>query len=272
MRNVAFITGASRGIGKAIGLKLASEGWDIVVAAKSETDTPRLPGTIYSAAEEMRARGAHALPVVCNVASQESINAAIETTLATFGRVDAVINNAGALWWKEMSETPMKRFDLVMDVNVRGAFAVSAGFLPTLKKQNSGHIIMMAPPVDLTVIPGHIAYMISKFGMTMIVLGLAEELAGYAISATALWPKTVIESFATINYNLGDPTVWRKADILADATYEILQRPAETKGRALLDEDFLREVGYTDFDRYNCVPGGKPLILDWKALGGAAPT
>jgi len=268
MRNVAFITGASRGIGKAIGLKLAREGWDIVVAAKSEKDTPKLPGTIYTAADEMRALGATVLPVACNVASQESVDAAVEKTLSAFGRVDAVINNAGALWWKDMSETPMKRFDLVMDVNVRGAFAVSAGFLPTLLKQNSGHIITMSPPIDLSVVPGHIAYMISKFGMTMIVLGLAEELRDSNISATALWPKTVIESFATINYHLGDPSVWRKADILADATFEILKRPAQTKGRALLDEEFLREVGYTDFEQYNCVPGGQPLILDWNGLGG----
>ncbi|MBI5095096.1 MAG: SDR family oxidoreductase [Candidatus Hydrogenedentes bacterium] len=269
MRNVAFISGASRGIGKAIGLKLASEGWDIVVAAKTEKDTPKLPGTIYSAAEEMRALGANALPVVCNVASQESIDAAVEKTLAAFGRVDAVINNAGALWWKNMEETPMKRFDLVMNVNVRAAFALTAGFLPTLKKQNSGHIIMMSPPVDLRVIPGHIAYMISKFGMTMIAFGLAEELRDSNISATALWPKTVIESYATINYHLGDPSVWRKADILADATFEILRRPAETKGKAFLDEDFLRSIGYTDFEKYNCVPGGQPMILDWNTAGAA---
>lgn len=269
MRKVAFITGASRGIGKAIGLKLAANGWDIVVAAKSETDTPKLPGTIYSAAEEMRALGANALPVVCNVAVQESIDAAIEKTRSAFRRVDAVINNAGALWWRDMDDTPMKRFDLVMNVNVRAAFAVTAGFLPTLKRQNSGHVIMMSPPVDLRVVPGHIAYMISKFGMTMIAHGLAEELRNSAVSVTALWPKTVIESYATINFGLGDPSVWRKADILADATYEILQRPAETKGLALLDEDFLRSIGYTDFERYNCVPGGRPMVLDWNTMGSA---
>ena len=263
MGKVAFITGASRGIGKAVALKLAREGWDIVVAAKSVTEQSRLPGTIYTAAEEIRQFGTDVLPVPCNVIEIGSIDVAVKATLDHFGRVDAVINNAGAFWWKPMDETPMKRFDLVMNVNVRGAFAVTAAFLPALQAQRSGHVIMMSPPIDLGAIPGHIAYMISKYGMTMIVLGLAQELEGTGISATALWPKTIIESFAVINFKLGDPSVWRKADILADATYEILQRPADTNGKALIDEDFLRGLGYTDFEQYNCVPGGKPLNLDW---------
>jgi len=131
-----------------------------------------------------------------------------------------------------------------------------------MKQQKSGHVINMSPPVDLSVVPGHIAYMISKFGMTMISLGLAEEMKEYNICATALWPKTIIESAATINYGMGDPTIWRKADILADATFEILQHPDLSNGKALIDEDFLREVGYTDFDQYLCVEGGQPVALD----------
>lgn len=261
MGKVAFISGASRGIGKAIGLKLASEGYDLVVAAKSVEESPRLPGTIYSAAEEMRKFGTTVVPVPCNVADQESIDHAVETTLIEFGRIDAVIHNAGALWWRNLDETPMKRFDLVMNVNVRAGFALTAAFLPTMRAFNSGHIIMMSPPLHLEYIPGHIAYAISKFGMTMIILGLAEELKDTHISATALWPKTVIESYATINFGLGDPTVWRKPDIMADAVFEILQRPMETRGKAVLDEDFLKSVGYTDFERYKCIAEGHPLDL-----------
>lgn len=262
MAQVAFITGASRGIGKAIALKLAREGYDVAVAAKSVKDDPRLPGTIYTAAEEIARHGTRVLPVPCNVADLASVDAAVERTLDEFGRVDVVVNNAGALWWRNLDETPMKRFDLVMDVNVRGAFAVTAGFLPAMKAQGSGHIVMMSPPIDLAYLPGHIAYMISKFGMTMIVLGLAEELKGTGIHATALWPRTIIESYATINYRLGDPSVWRKADIMADAVFEIVRHPEASSGKAVLDEDLLRAVGYTDFERYNCLPDSQPQDLD----------
>jgi citronellol/citronellal dehydrogenase len=262
MGKVAFITGASRGIGKACALRLAREGWDIVVAAKSVEENPRIPGTIHSAAREISELGTQVLPVQCNVRDEESVKAAVQATLDRFGGVDAVINNAGALWWRTMEETPLNRFDLVMDVNARGAYAVTLAFLPAMKTRQAGHVIMMSPPVDLSVTPGHIAYSISKFGMTMIALGLAEEMRPHGICGTALWPRTVVESFVTINFGLGEPRFWRKADILADAVLEILNHPDRSNGRALIDEDFLREVGYTDFDRYNCVEGGTPLLLD----------
>ena len=269
MNKVAFITGGSRGIGFACARKLAREGWDIVVAAKTVEEDPRLPGTIYTAAESLREWGTTILPVVCNVREPESVARATSETLERFGRVDAVINNAGALWWRNMDETPLKKFDLVMEVNARGAYAVTESFLPAMKAQRSGHVIMMSPPIDLTVVPGHIAYMISKFGMTMIALGLAEELAEYNIKATALWPRTLIESFATINYGMGTPAMWRKADILADATHEILQQPERSNGQALIDEDFLRAVGYTDFDVYRCVPDSVPLELNSTVMRAA---
>ncbi len=262
MGKVAFITGASRGIGKVCALRLARAGWDIVVAAKSVEEDPRIPGTIHSAAREIAAYGTQVLPVQCNVREVDSVQAAARLALDRFGRVDAVINNAGALWWRPMDETPMNRFDLVMEVNARGAYAVTEAFLPTMKAQRCGHVIMMSPPVDLAVVPGHIAYSIGKFGMTMIALGLAEEMRSHGIRASALWPKTVIESFATINFGLAEPQFWRKADILADAVLEILNHPELSNGRALIDEDFLREVGYTDFEQYNCVEGGTPLALD----------
>ncbi|MFP4500267.1 MAG: SDR family oxidoreductase [Candidatus Hydrogenedentota bacterium] len=262
MRKVAFITGGSRGIGKACALKLAKEGWDVAIAAKTVEPQPNLEGTIYTAADEIREHGAEVLPVQCNVRDVENVQAAAQTTLDQFGRVDAIINNAGALWWRNMDETPMKRFDLVMEVNARGAYAVTEAFLPAMKEQKEGHVVMMSPPVDLSVVPGHIAYMISKFGMTMIALGLSEEMKDYNIRGTALWPKTIIESYATMNFNLGDPSIWRKAGILADATFEILQHPGQANGRAVIDEDFLREVGYTDFAQYNCVEDGQPAPLD----------
>ncbi len=262
MAKVAFITGATRGIGKACAERLAREGWDIAVAAKSVEEDPRIPGTIHSAAREIAVFGTQVLPVQCNVRDLASIKVAAEATLERFGHVDAVINNAGALWWRPMDETPMKRFDLVMEVNARGAYAVTEAFLPAMKAQGSGHVIMMSPPVDLSVVPGHIAYSISKFGMTMIALGIAEEMRPYGIHGSALWPKTVIESFATVNFHLGEPQFWRKADIVADATLEILNHPDLSNGRALIDEDFLREVGYTHFDKYKCVDDGTPLLLD----------
>jgi citronellol/citronellal dehydrogenase len=262
MGKVAFITGASRGIGKACALKLAKEGWDIVVAAKTTEPQPNLEGTIFTAAEEIRQFGTEVLAVQCNVRDLESIDRAAKKTLDKFGRIDAVINNAGALWWRNMDETPMRRFDLVLEVNARGAYAVTGAFLSTMMAQKSGHVIMMSPPIDLSVVPGHIAYMIGKFGMTMIAQGLAEEMKEYNIHGTALWPKTIIESYATINFQMGDPSVWRKADIIADATFEILQHPDKSNGRALIDEDFLREVGQTEFDHYKCTPDGTPAALD----------
>ena len=261
MGKVAFITGASRGIGKAVGHKLASEGWDIVVAAKSVTEHPKLPGTIFTAAEELEQHGTKVVPIQCNVIDLQSVEAAAKQTLEEFGRIDAVINNAGALWWKNMDETPMKRFDLVIDVNVRGAFAVTSAFLPTMKEQRSGHVINMSPPIDFGFIPGHIAYSVGKFGMTMMVYGIAEEFKEFDIRASALWPSTLIESQATINHQLGERSDWRKASILADAVFEIIQPPDQSNGNALIDEDFLRAVGYTDFDRYACVEGATPRSI-----------
>jgi len=263
MSKVAFITGASRGIGLCCAKRLAKEGWSIVVAAKTTEPHPKLPGTIYTAAEEIKEAGApEVLPVKCNVRELESVNAAAAATLDKFGRIDAVINNAGALWWRNLDETPMNKFDLVIDVNCRAAYALTYAFIEKMKEQKSGHVLNMSPPVDLSVVPGHIAYMIGKFGMTMIAQGVAEEFAKYNIYGSALWPKTIIESAATENFGLGDPSIWRKADIIADATLEILNHPDKSNGRALIDEDFLREVGYTDFDQYKCTPDGTPVNLD----------
>lgn len=263
MPKVAFITGASRGIGLACAHKLAREGWSIVIAAKTVEPHPKLPGTIYTAAEEIRARGGEVLAVPCNVRDLNEIEAAARATLERFGRMDAVINNAGALWWKRMDEVPMKRYDLVHEVNSRGAYAVALAFLETMKAQRSGHVVNMSPPINTKMIPGRIAYAISKLGMTMQALGIAEEFREYGICGTALWPVTTIETSASINFHLGDRSQWRTPEILADATYEILLHPELSNGKALLDEPFLREVGYTEFDRYSCVPGSSPQPISW---------
>lgn len=269
MRKVAFITGATRGIGKACALRLAREGWDIVVAARSVEEDPRLPGTIQSASDEISQFGTDVLGVPCNVRDDAQVKDAARAALERFGRVDVVINNAGALWWRNMDETPLKRFDLVVGVNARGAYAVTEAFLPTMKAQRSGHVITMSPPIDPAMAPGQIAYYISKFGMTLIALGIAEEMRDYNIYGTALWPKTIIESYATMNFGMGDSRLWRKADILADAVWEILQHPECSNGRALIDEEFLREVGYTDFDHYACVEGSKPIPLSMEVMAAA---
>ncbi|MFQ3611086.1 MAG: NAD(P)-dependent oxidoreductase [Fimbriimonadales bacterium] len=264
---VAIITGASRGIGRAIALRLAREGVAVVIAAKTAEPDPRLPGTIYTVAEEVEALGGRALPIQVDVRDDNAIQQMVEQTLQTFGRVDILVNNAGALWWYPVLETPMKRYDLVMGVNLRASFACSHAVLPHMIEQGWGHILMMSPPVDLKVLPGKVAYMISKFGMTMLALGLAEEVRQQNVAVNALWPRTLIESQATIAWGLGTPSQWRKADIMADAVYEIVRRePATYTGQALIDEDVLRAAGVTDFSIYNCTPDGEPMEIIWEGV------
>jgi citronellol/citronellal dehydrogenase len=266
---VAIVTGASRGIGRAIALALAREGCDVTLAAKTVEPNPKLPGTLGDVAREVESLGRRALAVQTDVRDVLQIEAMVQATVDAFGRVDILVNNAGALWWQPMLETPPKRFDLVMGVNVRAAFFGCRAVLPHMIRQGSGHIVNMSPPIDLSVVPNRIAYMISKFGMTMVALGLAEEVRDAGVGACALWPATIIESQATINYHLGDPSMWRKADILADAILAIVTSPPlRYTGKALIDEDVLAENGVTDFDRYACVPGSKPLKISWNVLGG----
>ncbi|MFN7017021.1 MAG: SDR family oxidoreductase [Fimbriimonadales bacterium] len=264
---VAIITGASRGIGRAIALKFAQEGANIVIAAKTAEPDPRLPGTIYTVAEEVEALGARALPIRVDVRDENALQQMVNQTLETFGRVDILINNAGALWWYPVLETPPKRFDLVMQVNLRASFIASQLVLPHMISQRWGHIINMSPPVDLRVLPSKVAYMISKFGMTMLALGLAEEVREHNVAVNALWPRTLIESQATIAWGLGTPQQWRKADIMADAAFEIVRREPHTcTGKAWIDEDILREAGITDFSIYNCTPDGEPMEIIWEGV------
>jgi citronellol/citronellal dehydrogenase len=259
---VAIVTGASRGIGRAMALGLAREGATVVIAAKSEKERRALPGTIHSVAEEVRSLGGEALPIRVDVSRDEQVAAMASEVEARLGRADVLVNNAGALWWKDVLHTPMSRFDLVMGVNARAAFACTQALLPLMLRGGGGHVVVCSPPIDLAALPGRVAYLMSKFGMTMLALGLAEELRDRGVAVNALWPVTLIESQATINYRIGGPRTWRKADILADALLELVTTaPADITGRALLDEDFLRERGFTDFTRYRCDPEHEPPRL-----------
>lgn len=259
---VAIVTGSSRGIGKAVALALARAGCDVCVAAKTVEPDPRLPGTIVDTKREIEALGRTAIAVATDVRRAEDIEAMVARTVEELGRVDILINNAGALWWKNVLDTPAKRFDLVMQVNARASFLAAQACLPHMIEQGWGHIVMMSPPIELGMVPGKVAYSISKFGMTLLALGLGAEVAKHGVAANALWPATMIESQASIGFGLGGPAQWRKADILADATLAIVgHEPPSLTGQALLDEEILKRVGVEDFDQYACVPGGTPIRI-----------
>jgi citronellol/citronellal dehydrogenase len=268
---VAFITGASRGVGRCLALALARAGADIVVAAKTVEPNPKLPGTIHAVAAEVEALGRRALAVQVDVRDEGAVAGAVKAALDRFGRIDVLVNNAGALFWQPVADTPMSRFDRVMGVNVRGAFACTHEVLPAMVAQGWGHILMMSPPVDPAAAVGKVAYAVSKFGMTLIAHGLAGEVAGKNVACNALWPATLIESYATINFALGDAKVWRKPDIIADAALRIFAKePGSFTGHALIDEDFLRSEGVTDFSPYRCDPAHEPprVGFDFKFSAG----
>jgi citronellol/citronellal dehydrogenase len=264
---VAVVTGASRGIGRAIALGLAKAGSNVVVAAKSTAPSEKLPGSIFSVAAEVEALGAQALPVQVDVREADQIDDMARKTLDRFGRIDILVNNAGALHAADVIDTPPKRFDLVMGVNARAAFLCCRAVLPSMVERRWGHIINMSPPPDVGMLPGRVAYGISKLGMTLLTLGLAEEVRGHNIAVNSLWPATLIESQATINHQIGTPEMWRKPDILVDCMLRLTQKePTEVTGQALIDEDFLRAEGVTDFGGYACVPGTQPPGLSWDVL------
>jgi citronellol/citronellal dehydrogenase len=261
---VAVITGASRGIGRALALGLARAGCHIVVAAKSTESSERLPGSIHTVAKDVEELGVRGLPIQIDVRDAEQVTALAARTLQEFGRIDILLNNAGALWWKPLQETPAKRFDLVMGVNARASFLMAQAVLPAMMERRWGHIINMSPPIETRVVPGRIAYFISKFGMTLLTHGLAEEVRSANIGVNSLWPVTIIESQASINWGLGSREQWRKPDILVDCVLRLVRKdPLEVTGQALLDEDFLRAEGVTDLSGYACVPGTTPMRIPW---------
>jgi citronellol/citronellal dehydrogenase len=257
---VAIITGASRGVGRALALGLAREGCHIVVAAKSTEEKPELPGTVYSVAAEVGELGRQALPFPVDVRDEQRLQQLVAATLERFGRVDFLINNAGALYWQDVADTPARRYDLVNAVNARASFIAARECVAPMRKQGYGHILNMSPPFEPRAAAGKVAYAISKLGMTLLTFGLAEELAGTGVAVNSLWPETMVESFATIRHQLGDRAMWRTPEILVDATVGIFGKdPQRFSGHALLDETFLREeCGVTDFSRYRCDPAGEP--------------
>ena len=263
---VAIVTGASRGIGKAIALRLAREGVDVVIASKSETSTGKLPGSIHETADEIRALGRRALPVQTDVRSEEAIQNMVARTIEEFGRIDFLINNAGAIWPMPILETPPKRFDLMMQVNVRASYIGSYYVLPHMVKQKWGHILNMCPKLDVHPSPGKIGYMISKLSMARLAIGLAEEHRRDNIAANTLWPRTIIESQASINWQMADRSQWRTPEIMCDAVAAIFgQQPCSYTGNQLIDEEVLSSLaGITNFDHYWCEgkPPEHPIYID----------
>ena len=255
-----FITGASRGIGLAIALRAARDGANIAIAAKTAEPHPKLPGTIYDAAKAIEEAGGRALPLVCDIRFEDQVEQAVARTVAHFGGIDICVNNASAISLTPIEKTEMKRFDLMMGINTRGTFLVSKCCIPHLKRAENPHILMLSPPLDMQPkwFAGHVAYSIAKFGMSLCVLGLAEELKPDGIAVNALWPRTTIATAAIRNLLGGEEVVRmsRKPDILADAAYLVFTQPARSfTGQFLIDDTFLYEVGgVTDFDKYRVDP------------------
>jgi citronellol/citronellal dehydrogenase len=262
-----FITGASRGIGKAIALRAARDGANIVIAAKTTDPHPKLPGTIYTAAEEIERAGGKALPCAVDIRDEAQIAAAVAKAVETFGGIDILVNNASAISLTGTLETPMKRYDLMHGINTRGTFACSQACIPHLKRAANPHILNNSPPLNMEArwFGPHVAYTMAKYGMSMCALGMAEELRDDGIAVNTLWPRTLIATAAVQNLLGGDDMIRgsRLPDIMADAAHAILTKPSrQFTGNFCIDEDVLRGVGVTDFAKYQAVPGSE-LIPDY---------
>ncbi|MCX6311002.1 MAG: NAD(P)-dependent oxidoreductase [Bacteroidetes bacterium] len=260
-----FITGGSRGIGKAIALKLASEGANIIIAAKSTEENPKLGGTIFSAVEEINAAGGKGLAVKCDIREEEQVVAAVAEAVKTFGGIDILVNNASAINLSPVSLLPAKQYDLMVDINSRGTYLVSRNCIPHLKKSSNGHILTMSPPLSLDKRWfSHFApYTLSKFGMSMLTWGMSEELRKDGIAANCLWPRTTIATAAVKNILGGEEMMLksRKPEILADAAYYILSKNSkETTGNFFLDDEVLAKEGITDLSHYSVVPGAELMV------------
>lgn len=260
-----FITGASRGIGLAIALRAARDGANVAIAAKSAVPNPKLPGTIHTAAAEIEAAGGKALPLKVDIRDEERVREAAAETAAYFGGIDIVVNNASAIWLAGIEDTPMKRYDLMQQVNARGTYVTTQACLPYLRKAANPHVLMMSPPpsLDPKWFKDHTAYTIAKYGMSLCVLGLSAELADVGVAVNALWPRTVIATAAIAM--LGDkvrPENCRKPEIVADAAHAMLCKPArDFSGHFCIDDEVLQEAGAVDLDAYAVQPGA-PLIPD----------
>jgi citronellol/citronellal dehydrogenase len=252
-----FITGASRGIGLAIALRAARDGANVAIVAKSAVPNPKLPGTIHSAAAAVDEAGGQGLALKCDIREEDEVRAAVAATVERFGGIDILVNNASAIWLRGLADTPMKRFDLMQQINARGTFLCSQVCLPHLERAANPHILTLAPPptLDPKWWAPHTGYTLAKMGMSFVTLGLAAELAGKGIAVNALWPRTVIATDA-INMIPGvEVSACRRPDIVADAAHAILTTPARSlSGRFLIDEEILSEHGERDFARYAVDP------------------
>jgi citronellol/citronellal dehydrogenase len=267
-----FITGASRGIGKAIAMRAAKDGANIAVVAKTKEPHPKLPGTVFTAVEDIESIGGKGLACIADIRFEEQVKAAIDATIEKFGGIDIVINDASAISLSPTLETTMKRFDLMFSVNVRGTFLCSKLCIPYLKKAKNPHILNLSPPLNLDPkwFAHHVAYTMSKYGMSMCVLGMAEEFKKDKIAVNALWPRTAIATAAVKNLLGGDATVKhsRKPEIVAEAAYIILTQPSnECTGNFFIDDEVLIENGITDLSKYSVVPNER-LIPDFFLYGG----
>jgi len=262
-----FITGASRGIGEAIAVRCAQDGANVVLVAKTKEPHPKLPGTIYTAAEKVEAAGGRALPVVADVRFEDQVAAAVDRAVETFGGIDVLVNNASAISLTGTLATSMKKFDLMHQVNVRATFLCSKLCIPHLLGRDNPHILNLSPPLSMKPrwFAGHVAYTMSKYGMSMCVLGMAAEFADKGLAVNALWPKTAIATAAVRNLLGGEATIrrCRTPEIMADAAHAILTRPArDTTGNFFVDEQVLREAGVTDFQKYAVDPS-QDLLPDF---------
>lgn len=271
-----FITGGSRGIGLAIAKRAARDGARIAIAAKTSEPHPKLEGTIHTAAEEIREAGGQALPIVCDIRDEEQVQRAVAQTVATFGGIDICVNNASAISLTKTEATDMKRFDLMMGINTRGTFLVTKTCLPHLKRSSNPHVLMMSPPLDMHPrwFGGHVAYSIAKYGMSLCVLGMAEDFRKDGIAVNALWPRTTIATAAIKNVLGGDKLMRmsRTPEILADAAHLVFQQPARSfSGNFLIDDTFLNAVGNaTDFEKYRIDPS-MPLAPDFFVPADSKP-
>jgi citronellol/citronellal dehydrogenase len=276
--DVAFVTGTSRGIGKALALRLADAGAAVVSTGKTVEEHERLPGTIVKTTEEIRERGGESIAVELDVRDEANVRSAIDRTIEEYGRLDIVINNAGAIHFGTIADTPAKRFDLLMDVNVRGTYVTTRAALPYLRSPEAvsdgafdgrpspsddapggGHVVTMSPPLGMEAAPGKAPYALSKLGMTFVAKSLAAELSGEAINVNALWPVTAVDSEATRHFGMGEPADWRTPAVVCDAVAELLSRdPGSFSGHAVYDEDVLRAAGVDDFSEYAVVDGTAP--------------
>jgi citronellol/citronellal dehydrogenase len=265
-----FVTGGSRGIGLAIALRAAADGASVAIAAKTSDPNPKLPGTIHTAAEEIRAAGGTALPIQCDLRDENQIAEAVAKAAAEFGGIDILINNASAINLTRTEDTPAKRFDLMFDVNVRGTFLASQAAIPYLRESaeagRNPHILTLSPPLSMKAkwFKNHVAYTMAKYGMSMCVLGMSEEFKRDGIAVNALWPRTAIDTAALQMIPGVDTAACRTPEILADTAYIILNRNSkECTGNFFVDDEVLASEGVTDLEKYSVVPGTKDFLLDF---------